>query len=313
MKPPIRFSAVRGTRLAGERVLAEDHRQQAEARDRVRVLAQPAQQRVLDQLEHLGDHASRRTSPTRRTRPNARCGERRQVVEQVGQVLGLDRRPGVAEQRAELADQAGERARAACPASRRSPAACRAPASAPAAAPRRSGAGSRRGSRPSARSTGVAAQRVVVQDLLGQVPDRRDLAASASSGSATSATTARTISRTRSTIVADERARRREQRVDVARGRSRRCRRCRSRRDSSSQAASMSRVDAGERQVVFARGPSLMNVEDVVERRRSPASTGPTAAPNGPVGEQLSTSSLRLTATGSSVSGSVPAMCVSSV
>jgi hypothetical protein len=40
-------------RLAGERVLPEDHRQQVEARDRVRVLAEPAEQRVLDQLEDL--------------------------------------------------------------------------------------------------------------------------------------------------------------------------------------------------------------------------------------------------------------------
>ena len=56
MKPRIRFSAVRGTRSPVNGLLSEDHRQQVEAGDPVRVLAEPAEQRVLDQLEDLGDH-----------------------------------------------------------------------------------------------------------------------------------------------------------------------------------------------------------------------------------------------------------------
>ena len=95
-----------------------------------------------------------------------------------------------------------------------------------------------------------AAQRVVVQHLLRQVPDRRDLAASRAAARRPSATTARTISSTRSTIDVDERARRRAGARRRSARRSRRCRRCRCVTESSSQALSMSRLIRAEREAV---------------------------------------------------------------
>ena len=188
-------------------------------------LSQPSSACLIE-LEDLARSRSPRSRRRRCTRPNARWASAARFVEQVGQVLGLDRRPRVAEQRAELADRGRRRSRTACRASRRSPAACRAPPSARGAAPGRSGAGSRARISTVGALDGLAAQRVVVQDLLGEVPDRRDLGALEqrlgdvgdgradeldARGRRSTSTNARDVG---------------EQRVDVAARRSRRCRRC---------------------------------------------------------------------------------------
>ena len=117
----------------------------------VRVLGEPAQQRLLDQLEDLADHrlGEGPELAQQRERP---VDQRRQVVDQVaagssGEIASMTSRTSCS---AWLCS-AAERARTGCPASRRSPAGCRAPASAAEPVPCRSAAGSRAGSPPSAR------------------------------------------------------------------------------------------------------------------------------------------------------------------
>ena len=165
------------------------------------------EQRVLDELEDL-ERAPCRRSRRRRPRGRTPAGQRRAG----SRAAAPGSRAGSPPTRRRTASWPGRAgrgtSRTACRASRRSPAACRAlhlreplllADEAQEVGEDLDGRG----------LDGHAAQRVVVEDLLGQVPHRPDRRVASSSGSATSTAAARTIARTRSARSRDERGRRR--------------------------------------------------------------------------------------------------------